>query len=52
MQDSYKVLIIQIEKKREEMILTGKIHGLTSPKTLYVSQQLDQLLNRLQHSNS
>jgi hypothetical protein len=47
MQNSDKLLLIQIEQKRIEMILLGKKYGLTSSETLHASQQLDRLLNKL-----
>lgn len=48
-QNSYKILFIQIEQKREEMISLGTKHGLTSPEVIQASQQLDRLLNNLSY---
>ncbi|MGF6952453.1 hypothetical protein QF028_004958 [Neobacillus sp. B4I6] len=42
-----EVLHVQIEQKRKEMILLGNQYSLTSPKVIQVSQQLDDLLNKL-----
>ncbi|MDQ0244108.1 hypothetical protein J2S09_001653 [Bacillus fengqiuensis] len=52
MQNLPEVLYVQIEQKREEMILLGDQYGLTSPKVIQVSQQLDDLLNRLSYLQS
>ncbi|MFJ8071854.1 aspartyl-phosphate phosphatase Spo0E family protein [Peribacillus sp. NPDC096447] len=41
------MLFVQINRKREEMILLGNLHGLTSPATINASHQLDRLLNYL-----
>ncbi|MEF2098075.1 aspartyl-phosphate phosphatase Spo0E family protein [Bacillus sp. CFBP9009] len=41
------MLLVQINRKREEMILLGNLHGLTSPVTINASHQLDRLLNYL-----
>ncbi|MDP1421372.1 aspartyl-phosphate phosphatase Spo0E family protein [Peribacillus simplex] len=38
------MLLVQINTKREEMILLGNLHGLTSPETINASHQLDRLL--------
>ncbi len=46
-QNPYEVLLVQINRKREEMILLGNLHGLTSPVTINASHQLDRLLNYL-----
>ncbi|MGM9987375.1 MAG: Spo0E family sporulation regulatory protein-aspartic acid phosphatase [Bacillaceae bacterium] len=35
----------KIKRKREEMVKTGLKRGLTNEKTVYLSQQLDGLLN-------
>jgi len=34
-----------IETKREELFYLGKVYGLTHPKTIQCSQQLDVLIN-------
>ncbi|WP_251528140.1 Spo0E family sporulation regulatory protein-aspartic acid phosphatase [Metabacillus litoralis] len=47
MQNLHEELFVQIERKREEMILLGNHHGLTSPEVIQASQQLDRLLNHL-----
>jgi hypothetical protein len=41
-------LILEIEKKREEMTQLGLKKGLTNNETVLSSQQLDHLLNLLQ----
>jgi hypothetical protein len=46
-QNLSEVLHVQIEQKREQMILLGNQYGLTSSKVIHVSQQLDDLLNKL-----
>ncbi|MGW8903918.1 aspartyl-phosphate phosphatase Spo0E family protein, partial [Heyndrickxia sporothermodurans] len=38
----------QIQVKREEMIQLGKRYGLTNDKTIFCSQELDELLNEYQ----
>jgi hypothetical protein len=38
---------LEIELLRKELIKTGIEQGLTAPKTLYLSQILDKLLNLL-----
>ncbi|MBZ5753781.1 aspartyl-phosphate phosphatase Spo0E family protein [Metabacillus litoralis] len=45
----YEMLFVQIERKREEMIFLGTQHGLTSPEVIKASQQLDHILNNLNH---
>jgi Spo0E like sporulation regulatory protein len=47
MKNSYEILFIQIERKREEMILLGNQYGLMSTEVIQVSQELDRLLNNL-----
>jgi hypothetical protein len=42
-------LIIEIEKKREEMTRLGLKKGLMNNETVQSSQQLDRLLNLLQY---
>ncbi|MGE7766907.1 aspartyl-phosphate phosphatase Spo0E family protein [Peribacillus sp. NPDC096540] len=39
----------KIETMRKELIFTALKHGLTSKKTLHLSQELDKLLNLLVH---
>ena len=39
------LLLHKIEYLRKELIDTGMKFGLTSSKTLYISQKLDQLIN-------
>ncbi|WP_342045239.1 aspartyl-phosphate phosphatase Spo0E family protein [Bacillus sp. OTU530] len=51
-QNSYKVLSVQIEHKRKEMIYLGHRYGLTSPEVIQASQQLDCLLNKVDYLNS
>ncbi|WP_342048811.1 aspartyl-phosphate phosphatase Spo0E family protein [Bacillus sp. OTU530] len=34
-----------IETKREQLFYLGKVYGLTHPKTIQCSQQLDVLIN-------
>ncbi|WP_342044743.1 aspartyl-phosphate phosphatase Spo0E family protein [Bacillus sp. OTU530] len=34
-----------IETKREQLFYLGKLYGLTHPKTIQCSQQLDVLIN-------
>ena len=46
-QNPYEMLLVQINRKREEMILLGNLHGLTSPETINASHQVDRLLNYL-----
>ncbi|MFJ8259551.1 aspartyl-phosphate phosphatase Spo0E family protein [Peribacillus asahii] len=48
---SHEKLLLQIKKKREEMIFLGMKNGLTSSATVYASQQLDILLNQLLSHN-
>lgn len=38
-------ILLQIEKKREELVHIVKIKGLTSALTVQYSQELDHLLN-------
>ncbi len=40
-----KLLLELIEEKRQKMILTAMNCGLTSKKTIRLSQELDKLLN-------
>ncbi|CAM5199896.1 hypothetical protein UACE39S_02954 [Ureibacillus acetophenoni] len=40
-------LLKDIESTRKSMIQVGAAFGLTHPETIKLSQQLDQLLNRL-----
>ncbi|WP_301287691.1 aspartyl-phosphate phosphatase Spo0E family protein [Bacillus sp. 3103sda1] len=42
----YKQLVVEIEKLRGLMVFTALEKGFTDPKTLEISQKLDQLLNR------
>lgn len=44
------ILLEEIELTRKSLILIGAIYGLTHPKTVKLSQQLDQLLNELDDS--
>ncbi|KAA0759587.1 aspartyl-phosphate phosphatase Spo0E family protein [Bacillus sp. SH5-2] len=39
-------LIVEIEKIRGLMVFTALEKGFTDPKTIEISQKLDQLLNR------
>lgn len=41
----------EIEKQREEMTTLGLKYGLTNCHTIKSSQQLDQLLNKLEYIN-
>ncbi|KAA0550026.1 aspartyl-phosphate phosphatase Spo0E family protein [Bacillus sp. BGMRC 2118] len=41
----------EIEKQREEMTSFGLKYGLTNCQTVKSSQQLDQLLNKLEYLN-
>ncbi|MED0993497.1 aspartyl-phosphate phosphatase Spo0E family protein [Bacillus nitratireducens] len=41
-----KPLIVEIEKIRGIMVFTALEKGFTDPKTIEISQKLDQLLNR------
>jgi hypothetical protein len=52
MEERYKILRIQIEQTRNEMILLGQQYGLASPRTIQVSQKLDHLLNTLHYLES
>ncbi|MFC2947584.1 Spo0E family sporulation regulatory protein-aspartic acid phosphatase [Virgibacillus sediminis] len=38
-----------IKRKKQEMIELGLAYGLANPRTVECSQQLDNLLNQLQH---
>lgn len=38
-------LLQEIEQKRNELFNTAKRYGLSSEKTIQISQELDQLLN-------
>lgn len=42
-------LIKEIEKKRQLMIELGNKMGLNAQETIRTSQELDKLLNQLQH---
>lgn len=42
-----KTLIQQIEAKRSEMVERGMAKGLSHPETVCLSQELDELLNKL-----
>ncbi|SDJ15690.1 aspartyl-phosphate phosphatase Spo0E family protein [Alteribacillus bidgolensis] len=50
-ENSYKLLCIEIEQKRGEMILYGIRYGLTSLEVIQTSQQLDRLLDKLHYLN-
>ncbi|MFF2853549.1 aspartyl-phosphate phosphatase Spo0E family protein [Peribacillus sp. NPDC058002] len=52
MKNLYDMLFVQIERKREEMILLGNQNGLLSQETINASQQLDCLLNHLHYLES
>ncbi|MFC5543161.1 MAG: aspartyl-phosphate phosphatase Spo0E family protein [Bacilli bacterium] len=39
-------LLIQLEQIREKMIRSGLEHGLHAPKTIRLSEQLDQIINQ------
>ncbi|MBP3038402.1 aspartyl-phosphate phosphatase Spo0E family protein [Bacillaceae bacterium Marseille-Q3522] len=41
-------LIIEIQKKRKEMITCAEKNGFTSKETVYYSQELDQLIYQYQ----
>ncbi|MBH0154984.1 aspartyl-phosphate phosphatase Spo0E family protein [Fictibacillus sp. 5RED26] len=41
------MLLQLIEEKREVLLCLGKTYGLTAKETVICSQELDQLLNRL-----
>jgi stage 0 sporulation regulatory protein len=41
------MLLQLIEEKREVLLCLGKTYGLTAKETVLCSQELDQLLNRL-----
>ncbi|WP_307838328.1 aspartyl-phosphate phosphatase Spo0E family protein [Bacillus cereus group sp. N12] len=41
-----KPLVVEIEKMRGLMVFTALEKGFTDPKTIEISQKLDQLLNR------
>ncbi|WNB91330.1 aspartyl-phosphate phosphatase Spo0E family protein [Bacillus sp. NEB1478] len=41
------MLLQLIEEKREVLLCLGKTFGLTAKETVICSQELDQLLNRL-----
>ena len=45
-EEKYKLLEFQIEKKRKEMILLSELYGLNSLKVIKVSQELDLLIVR------
>lgn len=36
----------EIEKKREEMITSGMVKGLSHPDTIKLSEELDKLINK------
>ncbi|MBY6037849.1 aspartyl-phosphate phosphatase Spo0E family protein [Fictibacillus nanhaiensis] len=42
------MLLQLIEEKREVLLCLGKTYGLTAKETIDCSQELDQLLNRLE----
>jgi hypothetical protein len=44
------MLLQLIEEKREVLLCLGKTFGLTAQETVICSQELDQLLNRLNSS--
>ncbi|MEY9866862.1 hypothetical protein ABIE66_002241 [Peribacillus sp. B2I2] len=46
---SIEALHEKIEILRKDLITTALTYGLTSPKTLHNSQELDKLLNLLEH---
>ncbi|WP_018395705.1 MULTISPECIES: aspartyl-phosphate phosphatase Spo0E family protein [Bacillaceae] len=50
--DQYSTLSIQIEDLRKEMVFNGMQYGLTSPKVIKLSQDLDVLLNRVSTSEN
>ncbi|MED1559810.1 aspartyl-phosphate phosphatase Spo0E family protein [Bacillus paramycoides] len=39
-------MVVEIEKIRGLMVFTALEKGFTDPKTIEISQKLDQLLNR------
>ncbi len=45
--DQLKKLQVAVEAKRKEMVTIGMSKGLSHPDTVRVSQELDELLNRL-----
>ncbi|RZT24032.1 MULTISPECIES: aspartyl-phosphate phosphatase Spo0E family protein [Fictibacillus] len=45
------MLLQLIEEKREVLLCLGKTYGLTAKETVICSQELDQLLNRLDEWN-
>lgn len=45
-EEKYKLLEFQIEKKRKEMIFLSELYGLNSLKVIKVSQELDLLIVR------
>ncbi|CRK84687.1 aspartyl-phosphate phosphatase Spo0E family protein [Neobacillus massiliamazoniensis] len=50
--DTKNNLLIVIKALRNEMILTGMKEGLTSEKTLAISQKLDKYISRYQSIQS
>ncbi|PAK41943.1 aspartyl-phosphate phosphatase Spo0E family protein, partial [Priestia megaterium] len=42
-----QILLIEIEKAKENMIQVAREEGISSESTLQVSQSIDQLLNKL-----
>ncbi|WP_368504422.1 aspartyl-phosphate phosphatase Spo0E family protein [Alkalihalophilus sp. As8PL] len=42
------MLRLKIELKRRQMLILAKKHGFTHKETVKCSQELDQLLNKLQ----
>jgi len=46
-----QMLLIEIEKARENMIQVAMEEGMTSDSTLQVSQSIDKLLNELHKVN-
>ncbi|WP_339197928.1 aspartyl-phosphate phosphatase Spo0E family protein [Solibacillus sp. FSL R5-0449] len=49
---SNEALLLEIEKKREQMIQSGLENGLRSHKTLELSIQVDNLMNAFNQSRS
>ncbi|WP_416149095.1 Spo0E family sporulation regulatory protein-aspartic acid phosphatase [Salipaludibacillus sp. HK11] len=45
-----KSLMVQMEAKRQLMILAANKYGFTSSETIQYSQELDQLLNLYRHT--
>lgn len=38
-------LLVEIEQKREDLLIAVEMYGLSSEKTIELSQELDELLN-------